>query len=112
MAATALGRAAAGDVSTYVPKLLPMLKRAGEGQRLVLLAIKELLMHPDRVRKPLERYSEEMWTGLVGFAEAEDARVVSAECVGRLAALEPGKYLPLLQVGRPSNARLLPTERI
>ena len=107
VAAAALGRAAAGDVAGYAPHILPLLKRKGEGQRLGLLAVKELLMHPEKVRKPIEKFSDEMWTGLVGFAEAEDARVVSAECVGRLAALEPGKYLPLLQVSNHPRALTL-----
>ena len=111
VAAAALGRAAVGNVSTYLPAILPLLKQPGDAQLLLLHSVKEMLQHADKMRGPLDRYSEEIWTSLLSFSESEDTRVISAECAGRLAALEPKKYLPMLQVRLPSfspSIRALP----
>ena len=110
VAAVALGRAAVGNVATYLPAILPLLKRPGDAQLLLLHSVKEMLQHADRMRGPLAQYSEEIWTSLLGFSESEDTRVTSAECAGRLAALEPKKYLPMLQVSLPpSSSHLSPS---
>ncbi|KAJ5148143.1 hypothetical protein N7526_001495 [Penicillium atrosanguineum] len=70
-AATALGNAAAG--------------------------IRELLQHPEVVRPDLAPSASKLWQSLLVVSEEEDNRAVGAECVGRLALIDPVAYIPHFQ---------------
>ena len=97
-AAVALGRAAVGDISVYLPPILEAIRSPESSHLLVLHSVKEILQHANRVRNVLSRYAEEMWNNLLKTSGLEDSRVIGAECIGRLAGFEPKKYLPLLKV--------------
>jgi len=93
-AAIALGRAGAGDVKAYLPKIMDAL---GQGKQYLLLhSVKELLQHSD-AEGEIKPYAQTLWQNIISTGQAEDNKVVSAECVGRLAIIDPKAYLPQLQ---------------
>lgn len=100
-AATALGRAGAGNVKTYLPVILSTTSKAGSSQYLSLHAIKEILQSTGQARSDILPYAQEIWEKLMTASQAEDNRAVGAECIGRLTVIEPKTFLPSLQV---SNA--------
>ncbi|KAI9823636.1 MAG: hypothetical protein M1832_002417 [Thelocarpon impressellum] len=96
-AAVALGRAGAGDVQEYLPVILTSMGASDSPQYLLLHSIKEILQHAGVSKIALGPYSKRIWDELLGVAQAEDNKAVGAECIGRLAIVEPKTYLPLLQ---------------
>ncbi|KAK5122136.1 hypothetical protein LTR85_004382 [Meristemomyces frigidus] len=93
-AAVALGRAGSGDVRSYLPKIMDAL---GQGKQYLLLhSVKELLQHSD-AEAEIKPYTQKLWQNIINTGQAEDNKVVSAECVGRLAIIDPKAYLPQLQ---------------
>lgn len=97
-AAVALGRAAVGNISVYLPTILEAIKSSESSHLLILHSVKEILQHANKVRSVLTRYTDELWSNLLKTSGLEDSKVIGAECVGRLAGFEPKKYLPLLKV--------------
>ncbi|KAL9017560.1 MAG: hypothetical protein Q9185_005125 [Variospora sp. 1 TL-2023] len=97
-AATALGRAGAGNVKTYVPVILTTTSEAGSSQYLSLHAIKEILQFTGQARSDISPYIKQMWEKLIAASQAEDNKAVGAECIGRLTVIEPKTFLPSLQV--------------
>ena len=97
-AATALGNAAAGDVKTYLPIILGGLKKTNPQSYLLLHSVKELLLHPELVRPDVAPSAMKLWQSLLVVSEEEDNRAVGAECVGRLALIDPVAYIPHFQV--------------
>lgn len=97
-AATALGNAAAGDVKTYLPIILGGLKKTNSQSYLLLHSVKELLLHPELVRPDVGPSAMKLWQSLLVVSEEEDNRAVGAECVGRLALIDPVAYIPHFQV--------------
>ena len=93
-AAVALGRAAAGNVDSYLPKMLSALTKGR--QYLLLHSVKELLQHGG-AEDEIKPYTAQLWQSIISFGQEEDNKVVSAECIGRLAVIDPAAYLPQLQ---------------
>jgi len=94
-AAVSLGRAGAGDVATFLPQILNAMD---SGRKyLYLHSIKEMLQHSTAEGDILE-HSKQLWENIVTASQAEDNKTVGAECIGRLAMIDPTAYLPQLQV--------------
>ena len=97
-AAVGLGRAGAGNIGLFLPIILGATESTGNLQSLILYSIKELLQQSSKVSANVSSYNEDIWNSLMNLSASTDNKAVGAECVGRLAATEPVKYLPLLQV--------------
>ncbi|KAF2658931.1 TIP120-domain-containing protein [Lophiostoma macrostomum CBS 122681] len=95
-AAVALGRAGAGSVSKYLPVILSTMGKPSSPQYLLLHAVKEILQH-DGTESDIIPYAEPLWQNLVAASQAEDNKAIGAECIGRLAIIDPKTYLPQLQ---------------
>lgn len=105
-AATALGNAAAGSVKAYLPIILNGLEKSNALSYLLLHSVRELLQHPEVVRPDLAPSAHKLWHALLVVSEEEDNRAVGAECVGRLALLDPGAYIPHFGVSRAHSSML------
>lgn len=92
-AAVALGRAGAGNVKSYLPKILDGMAQGR--QYLLLHSVKELLQH-STAEDEIRPYTKSLWENIINSGQAEDNKVVGAECVGRLAIIDPTAYLPQL----------------
>jgi cullin-associated NEDD8-dissociated protein 1 len=98
-AALALGRAGAGNIATYVPFILQNMDQEGPTQYLLLHSVKEILLEASSSSlTDITQHSEALWNKLVAASQAEDSKAAGAECVGRLAILNPTVYMPKLQV--------------
>lgn len=100
-AAVALGRAGAGNINTYLPVILSNSEKTGQMQYLSLHSIKEILQYAGKAHSDISPYTKDIWKKLLKASQAEDNRVLGAECLGRLTIIEPKTYLSMLQV-RPS----------
>ncbi|KAF2453570.1 armadillo-type protein [Lineolata rhizophorae] len=101
-AAVALGRAAAGDPERFVPEVVGKLERPRTAfeRYLALNSVKEMLTHADgeEAGAGVVTFGKDLWKVVMEASqEGEDNRAIGAECVGRLAVLEPGVYLPELE---------------
>ncbi|KAJ5584913.1 uncharacterized protein N7459_004713 [Penicillium hispanicum] len=96
-AATALGNAAAGNIKAYLPILLNGLDKSNAHSYLLLHSVRELLQHSEVVRPELAPSAHKLWKALLAVSEEEDNRAVGAECIGRLALLDPVAYIPHFQ---------------
>ncbi|KAF1346242.1 armadillo-type protein [Delphinella strobiligena] len=93
-AAVALGRAAAGNVRNFLPQILSLM---GQGKQYLLLhSVKELLQHSN-AEAELNQYTKPLWDQIIAASQVEDNKVVGAECIGRLATIDPAAYLPQLE---------------
>lgn len=97
-AAAALGNSAAGNVKAYLPIILGGLDKSNPRSYLLLHTVKEMLQHPEVVRQDIAPSAIKLWQALLLVSEEEDNRAVGAECVGRLALLDPVAYIPHFQV--------------
>lgn len=97
-AAIALGRAGAGNIDAYLPVILSTSDRPGSSQYLSLHSIKEILQHAAKAKIDLSPYTRQIWDRLIIASQSEDNKAVGAECIGKLAIIEPKTFLPLLQV--------------
>ena len=97
-AAIGLGRAGAGNVERYLPVILDQMTASGNSQYLLLHSIKEILQQATNTQANIAPFSNRIWSKLLTAAQAEDNKAVGAECIGRLAIVDPNTYLPLLQV--------------
>lgn len=98
-AAIALGRAGAGNIQVYLPVILQAVDEGGSTQYLLLHSIKEILQHGGSGSSNITPYTKSIWEKLLVASQAEDNKAVGAECIGRLAIIDPKTYLPQLQVG-------------
>ena len=96
-AAIALGSAGATNIKNFIPLILTGLGKSGTQDYLLLHALKEILQHPDTVRQDVAPFAKELWEKLIVASNTEDNRAVGAECIGRLALIDPKTYLPQLQ---------------
>lgn len=96
-AAVALGRAGAGSVSKYLPVILSTMGQPSSPQYLLLHSVKEILQH-DGTESEIIPFAEPLWQNLVAASQVEDNKAIGAECIGRLAIIDPKTYLPQLQV--------------
>ncbi|PKY03364.1 TATA-binding protein-interacting protein [Aspergillus campestris IBT 28561] len=96
-AATSLGNAAAGNMKAYLPTILGGLDKSSSQSYLTLHSVKELLQHPEIVRPDVAPSAQKLWQALLVVSEEEDNRAVGAECIGRLALIDPVAYIPHFQ---------------
>ncbi|GAM88930.1 hypothetical protein ANO11243_069640 [Dothideomycetidae sp. 11243] len=93
-AAVALGRAGAGNVKHFLPAIM---KASGSHSNYLLLhSIKEMLQHSTAESDILE-HSKDVWEMILSASREEDNKALGAECIGRLAIVDPTAYLPQLQ---------------
>ena len=100
-AALAMGRACAGNVPKFLPVMLEATQNGGHVEYLLLQAIKEtlqILSAPQSTGK-YGMYWKSVWDKLLSAARSEDNRPACAECMGRLALVEPGVYIKAIEVG-------------
>jgi cullin-associated NEDD8-dissociated protein 1 len=97
-AAVALGRAGAGNIPVYLPEILSTMDNGSTTQYLLLHSIKELLQQAGNKSADISNYAKSVWDRLLSAAQAEDNKAVGAECIGRLAIIDPKTYMPQLQV--------------
>lgn len=97
-AAIALGRAGSGNVTSFLPVILEKMQIGGNTQYLLIQSLKEILQNVTIQSAELRKYAIPIWEQLLRASEAADNRVVCAECVGRLVTLDPGPFMPRLQV--------------
>lgn len=105
-AAVALGRAGAGNIPAYLPEILSTMAKGGNTQYLLLHSIKEILQQASSNSTDISQYSKAIWDQLLGASQAEDNKAVGAECIGRLAIIEPKTYIPQLTtyLSNPSSS--------
>lgn len=96
-AATALGNAAAGNIKAYLPIILGGLDRSNSQNYLLIHSVKELLQHSEVAGPDLALSAVKLWQALLAVSEEEENRAVGAECIGRLALLDPASYIPNFQ---------------
>lgn len=106
-AAIALGRAGSGNVPAFLGIILQTMKNGGNTQYLLIQSIKEILLSVSSQSTDLREYAVPIWEQLLQASGNADNKVVSAECIGRLAMLDPTVFMPKLQVCSP----LLPNKR-
>ncbi|KAJ5083444.1 hypothetical protein N7456_012871 [Penicillium angulare] len=95
-AATALGNAAAGSAKAYLPIIENGLESSDSQSYLLLHSVRELLQHSE-VRAELAPTALKLWQALLLVSQEEDNRAVGAECIGRLALIDPVAYIPHFQ---------------
>lgn len=102
VASTALGRICAGNLAVFLPKLLDDIKSSDANCYLLLRSLKELIVLPNKT--PLEDAALKNAVGnilpiLLSYSETpEDGiRNVVAECIGKLALVDPHGVLPQLK---------------
>ncbi len=95
-AAVALGSAGSSNIAEYMPLILVNMGQSTASDYLLLHAVKEILQHPENIARSLAPYAKELWPKLFIASDSEDNLAVGAECIGRLAMIDPGTYLPEL----------------
>ncbi|KAI1487586.1 cullin binding protein CanA [Biscogniauxia mediterranea] len=105
-AAVALGRAGAGNVPVFLPMILDAIKQSGGQQYLLLQSIREILQQVVASSTDISAYESAIWELLFTASQVEDNKAICAECIGRLAIIEPKTYIPKLQelLKSPSEA--------
>ncbi|KAL7945406.1 armadillo-type protein [Trichoderma barbatum] len=96
-AAIALGRAGSGNVPEYLPVILKTMEGGGNTQYLLIQSIKEILQSIPSQSTDLQTYATAIWDQLIGASLNADNKIICAECVGRLATLDPATFMPKLQ---------------
>ena len=98
-AAVALGRAGAGNIPLYLPEITSTMEKGGNTQYLLLHSIKEILQQAGNNSADISNYTKSIWDRLLSASQSEDNKAVGAECIGRLAIIDPKTYMPQLHVG-------------
>jgi cullin-associated NEDD8-dissociated protein 1 len=102
-AAVALGRAGAGNIPVYLPEITSTMEKGGNPQYLLLHSIKEILQQAGNNSADISNYTKSIWDRLLSASQSEDNKAVGAECIGRLAIIDPKTYMPQLQVSLKSK---------
>lgn len=95
-AAIALGSASSNNVSECLPIILRSLGQSPTQDYLYLHSLKEILEHIESSFADMAPYASELWQKLFAASQAEDNSAVGAECIGRLATIDPNTYVPEL----------------
>lgn len=95
-AAVALGSASSNNISQCLPIILQSLTQNSASDYLYLHSLKEILEHSESSLGELQPYAAELWQKLFAASQAEDNSAVGAECIGRLATIDPNTYVPEL----------------
>lgn len=104
-AAVALGRAGAGNISTYLPAILSAMGKKSSKQYLLLHSVKEILQQ-DNTESEIIPYADSLWQNLIAASQLEDNKAIGAECIGRLVIVDPKTYIPQLEVRNCRNHSL------
>ncbi len=95
-AAIALGSASSNNISQCLPVILQSLTQTPAADYLYLHSLKEILEHSESLSGDLQPFAAELWQKLFAVSQAEDNSAVGAECIGRLATIDPNTYVPEL----------------
>ncbi|PBP18191.1 TATA-binding protein interacting [Diplocarpon rosae] len=95
-AAVALGRAGAGNAAVYLPEIISLMDKGGNIQYLLLHSIKEVLQQAGSNSVDISNYTKAIWDRLLKASQSEDNKAVGAECIGRVAIIDPKTYMPEL----------------
>lgn len=95
-AAMALGRASAGNPQLYLPVVLNGFKEPAAKQYLLLQTIKEVLLQ----NVDISEFASSIWDCSFAASRSQDNRAISAECIGRLAIVDPETFIPRLDVSQ------------
>ncbi|EPS39189.1 hypothetical protein H072_7034 [Dactylellina haptotyla CBS 200.50] len=98
-AATALGLAGVGNPQQFVPAIISEFEASGSAkeQYLLLHSYKEILQHSVQKPENISAFSADIWKHLFAAAKHDESKSIAAECVGRLAIIDPRTYIPELQ---------------
>lgn len=109
-ASYALGNIAVGNLSKYLPFILDQIDHQQKKQYLLLHSLKEVIARQSvdsAGRSELQDSNVEKILNLLFNhceSEEEGVRNVVAECLGKIALIEPGKLIPALKVRTTSPA--------
>ncbi|KAM3075460.1 hypothetical protein ACMFMG_007607 [Clarireedia jacksonii] len=96
-AAVALGRAGVGNITVYLPEILSLMGKSGD-EFLLLHSIKEILQQAGNKPADITQHIASLWERLLSASQAEDNKAIGAECIGRLAMIDPKAFMPQLKV--------------
>lgn len=97
-AASALGRAGAGNIAVYLPVILSAISQQStspKDKQLLLLAIREIVNADDH--SELAPFVQELWNQVMAASQGQANRTIGAECIGRLAIVDPTSFFPQLR---------------
>jgi cullin-associated NEDD8-dissociated protein 1 len=97
-AATALGRAGAGNIPHYVPVILQATadsSASAKQKQLLMLAIREIVHAEDHAQ--IAPFVQELWNHVMSAAQTDENRAIGSECIGQLAVYDPAVFFPQLQ---------------
>ncbi|KAL8545309.1 hypothetical protein ACS0TY_005475 [Phlomoides rotata] len=100
-ASYALGNIAVGNLPKYLPFILDKIDNQQKKQYLLLHSLKEVIVRQSVEKAEFDDSSVEKITKLLFNqceSEEEGVRNVVAECLGKIALIEPGKLVPALKV--------------
>ncbi|KAI1007515.1 Cullin-associated NEDD8-dissociated protein 1, C-terminal part [Podosphaera aphanis] len=95
--AIALGRVGAGNVSEYLPEILKNMNNDANIQYLLLHSIKEIIQLASNNKAEIGDFTHLIWDQLIRASQTEENKAIGVECIGRLAIIDPEKYIPELQ---------------
>ncbi|KAK6159687.1 hypothetical protein DH2020_003068 [Rehmannia glutinosa] len=99
-ASYALGNIAVGNLPKYLPFILDKIDNQQKKQYLLLHSLKEVIVRQSVDKAEFDDSSVEKITNLLFNhceSEEEGVRNVVAECLGKIALIEPGKLVPALK---------------
>ncbi|KAG2704352.1 hypothetical protein I3843_05G001300 [Carya illinoinensis] len=106
-ASYALGNIAVGNLSKYLPFILDQIDNQQKKQYLLLHSLKEVIVRQSVDKAEFQDSSvEKILKLLFNHCESEEegVRNVVAECLGKVALIEPAKLVPALKVRTTSSA--------
>ncbi|CAE6064044.1 unnamed protein product [Arabidopsis arenosa] len=106
-ASYALGNIAVGNLSNYLPFILNQIDNQQKKQYILLHSLKEVIVRQSVDKADFQNSSVEKILALLFNhceSEEEGVRNVVAECLGKMALIEPEKLVPALQVRTTSPA--------
>ncbi|EPS63633.1 hypothetical protein M569_11150 [Genlisea aurea] len=109
-ASYALGNIAVGNLPKYLPFILDKIDNQQKKQYLLLHSLKEVIVRQSVDKAEFDNSSVEKITSLLFNhceSEEEGVRNVVAECLGKIALIEPGKLVPALKERTSSPAAFI-----
>ncbi|KAH9684487.1 Cullin-associated NEDD8-dissociated protein 1 [Citrus sinensis] len=106
-ASYALGNIAVGNLSKFLPFILDQIDNQQKKQYLLLHSLKEVIVRQSVDKAEFQDSSVEKILNLLFNhceSEEEGVRNVVAECLGKIALIEPAKLVPALKVRTTSSA--------
>ncbi|CAH2045730.1 unnamed protein product, partial [Thlaspi arvense] len=109
-ASYALGNIAVGNLSNYLPFILDQIDNQQKKQYILLHSLKEVIVRQSVDKADFRNSSVKKILALLFNhceSEEEGVRNVVAECLGKMALIEPTKLVPALQVRTTSPAAFI-----